>query len=129
MRIRRLLVLASCFLVSVLGASAVKAGGAGTAASGTIAFVGALVEPTCATSAASDLLDAAIRPAAGSVQSYRRRCSGPASAPAHAARTYHASVAHLSRAEPDQVLRYFAGYVRAARPGGADPVLLTQTYE
>jgi type 1 fimbria pilin len=121
--------LIGCFVVSVFGTSAVKAGGGGTIEGGTISFVGSLVEPTCNLSTAPDLLSP-VASAAGMRQSYRRSCSGGTTeVPVNASRTYSASVVHLSSAESDQVLRYFASYVRAAQPRSADPVLVTQTYE
>lgn len=125
---RKWVLLIGCFVVSVFGASAVKAGGGGTIEGGTITFVGMLVEPTCNISTASDLLSP-VASAAGMRQSYRRSCSGTAQAPVNASRTYSTSVVHLSSAESDQVLRYFAGYVRSAQSSTADPVLVTQTYE
>jgi hypothetical protein len=121
----RLFVLAGCFLASALGASGVKAGGGGNTEGGTIAFVGALVAPTCNISTAPDLLGAVI----GAQQLRQRNCSGTTSAPSNASRTYDTSVVHLSSSESDQVLRYFVSYVRAAQAGSADPVLVTQTYE
>ncbi|GLQ49040.1 hypothetical protein ACFFJT_02370 [Dyella flava] len=133
MRGRRWWVLVGCFFVAVLGASVAKAGGSvkaegGSIKGGTITFVGALVEPTCNISAAADLLSTVNR-AARAQQPYQQSCSGTASAPVNASRTYSASVEHLSSTEPDQVLRYFASYVRATQSSGADPVLVTQTYE
>jgi hypothetical protein len=44
-------------------------------------------------------------------------------------RIYAVTVARLSNSESDRVLAYFDNYVRAERPGSADPVLVTQTYE
>jgi hypothetical protein len=127
MRSPRSLVLVSCFLVSVLGASAAKAGGGGTVDGGTIRFSGAVVEPTCsiATQSIPGLT-------AGTVQvrqSLQQSCGGSATAGATASTspTYQVDVVHLSGTEPDQVLRYFAGYVRAAQ-ASADPELVTQTY-
>jgi hypothetical protein len=96
---------------------------------GTISFMGSLVEPTCNLSTAPDLLSP-VASVAGTRQSYRRSCSGGTSqATVNASRTYSTSVVHLSSAESDQVLRYFAGYVRDAQSSTADPVLVTQTYE
>ena len=128
MRGMRLFVLAGCFLVSALGASGVKAGGGGNTEGGTITFVGALVAPTCNISTAPDLLGAVVN-VPGAQQLRQRNCSGTTSAPSNASRTYDTSVVHLSSSESDQVLRYFASYVRAAQAGSADPVLVTQTYE
>jgi type 1 fimbria pilin len=116
-------VLSSCLLVSVLGASAVKAGGGGNI-DGTITFVGEVVEPTCSLGAEQNLVSVAM-----AQQSRQRSCTGANPAAAQASRIYNVGVVHLSSAEPDQVLRYFANYVRVAKSGGADPVLVTQTYE
>jgi hypothetical protein len=129
MRGPRWVLLIGCFVVSAFGASAVKAGGGGTIEGGTITFVGSLVEPTCNISNAPDL-PSPVASAAGTRQSYRRSCSGStAQAPVNASRTYTTSVVNLSGSESDQVLRYFASYVRAAQPSNANPVLVTQTYE
>lgn len=129
MRGARWLVLASCSIAMMFASSAVRAGGGGTIEGGTITFVGALVAPTCNISAAQDLVSVA-RGAAGSSQSRQRACVSTAAAPANAnAQIYSTSVVHLSSAEPDQVLRYFANYVRAAQSSSADPVLVTHTYE
>ncbi|RDS79394.1 hypothetical protein DWU98_17680 [Dyella monticola] len=119
---RRWLVL-GCFVVSALGASAARAGGGGTFEGGTITFVGALVAPTCNLSVVPDVVSTMAQ------QSRQRNCSGTSSASANASGTYTSSVVHLSSSESDQVLRYFASYVRAAQPNNADPVLVTQTYE
>lgn len=128
MRGPRWLVLTGCLLISVFGASAAKAGGGGNIEGGTITFVGAIVEPTCSIAAEPEALGAATG-TTGLHSSLQRVCSGPAGVAVNAARIYDVGVEHLSSAEPDQVLRYFAGYVRAAQPGNADPVLVTQTYE
>jgi hypothetical protein len=96
---------------------------------GTISFMGSLVEPTCDLSNSPDLLSP-VASVAGTRQSYRRSCSGGTTqATVNVSRTYSTSVVHLSIAESDQVLRYFAGYVRDAQSSTADPVLVTQTYE
>jgi hypothetical protein len=120
-------VLSSCLLVSVLGASAVKAGGGGTI-DGTITFVGAVVEPTCSIGAEQDVVSV-VASAAATQQSHQRSCAGANPTSAQVSRIYNVGVVHLSNAESDQVLRYFANYVRAAKSGSADPVLVTQTYE
>lgn len=132
MRGPRWLVLSGCFLVMVAGSSTVKAASveksAGKAVGGTISFVGALVEPTCNISAVPDLVGTDTR-AASTQQLYRRTCSGTTPTPVNASQVYSTSVVHLSGSESDQVLRYFAGYVRAGQSSGADPVLVTQTYD
>jgi type 1 fimbria pilin len=128
MRSPRSLVLVSCFLVSVLGASAVKAGGGGTVDSATIRFSGAVVEPTCSV-ATQSVLDLSANVTQGR-QSLQQSCgrSTTAGATTSATPTYKVDVVHLSGAESDQVLRYFTGYVRAAQ-ASADPELVTQTYD
>jgi hypothetical protein len=128
MRGPRWLVLLVCFSVSAFGPSAVKAGGGGNIEGGTITFVGAVVEPTCSIAAEPDALSAATS-TAGLHVSLQRSCSGPAGAEVDTSRIYDVGVEHLSGAESDQVLRYFASYVRAALPTSADPVLVTQTFE
>jgi hypothetical protein len=123
----RWLVVSSCLMISVLGASAAKAGGGGNI-DGTITFVGEVVEPTCSIGAeaamASTVASVSVAP-----QSQQRSCTGVNPAAVQASRIYRVGVAHLSNAESDQVLRYFANYVRAAKSSNADPVLVTQTYE
>jgi type 1 fimbria pilin len=128
MRSPRSLVLVSCFLVSVLGASAVKAGGGGTVDSATIRFSGAVVEPTCSV-ATQSVMDLSANVTQGR-QSLQQSCGGSTTAGAatSATPTYKVDVVHLSGAESDQVLRYFTGYVRAAQ-ASADPELVTQTYD
>lgn len=130
MRGSQRLVRVACFLVSALGVSAARAGSDGAIAGGTITFVGAIVEPTCSIASTPAVLDLA----AGAIQRHaplQRSCLGPASATSTVgvSRPYTVDVVHLSGSESDQVLRYFANYVRAARQGSADPVLVTQTYE
>jgi hypothetical protein len=130
MRGRRWLVLMSCSFVMMFASSVARAAGGGSIDSGTIRFVGAIVEPTCSAVITSSDLNAVI----GDVhthQSLQRSCSEPATAggAASAYRPYDVDVVHLSTSESDRVLNYFANYVRASRPGSADPVLVTQTYE
>jgi len=130
MRAQRWIVLASCSVAMLFASSAVRAGGGGNVESGTISFVGAVVEQTCSAVAVPDEMDQFVS-AAQAHPSIQRSCSAPSTTgvATDTYRPYDVAVVHLSRAEPDQVLRYFANYVRAARPGAADPVLLTQTYE
>lgn len=123
MRGMRLFVLTGCSAMMIFASFAARAGGGGT-----ITFVGALVAPTCSFSAAQDLPDASTG-SSGTQQSRQRSCSGAKSVSINASRTYNTSVVHLSNSENDQVLRYFASYVRAEQSGNADPVLVTQTYE
>lgn len=130
MRAQRWIVLASCSVAMLFASSAVRAGGGGTVDSGTISFVGAVVEPTCSAVVTPDELNR-IAGAAQTHSSTQRSCSAPSTegAVTDAYRPYDVEVVHLSNAEPDHVLSYFANYVRAAQPGSADPVLMTQTYE
>lgn len=127
MRGARWLVLASCSMAMLFASSAVQAGGGGTVGGGTITFVGALVAPTCNIPSAQDL--GAITGSAGNLQLRQRTCVGAVPASANAAQIYNTSVVHLSNSESDQVLRYFANYVRTAQPTSADPILVTRTYE
>ncbi|QRN53270.1 hypothetical protein [Dyella caseinilytica] len=117
-------------MASTLGMSAAMAGGGGTVDSGTIRFAGAVVEPTCSVASMQGVLNLAA--STGQIHSsLQQNCSDPAAttdATASASRPFQVNVVHLSGAESDQVLRYFAGYVRAAQ-ASADPVLVTQTYE
>lgn len=122
MRGMRFFVLAGCSVAMMFASFAARAGGGGT-----ITFVGALVAPTCSFSAAQDL-GAVSNSSPGAQQSSQRTCSGT-TASINASRTYNINVVHLSNSENDQVLRYFASYVRAEQSGNADPVLVTQTYE
>lgn len=132
MRGQRLLVLAACSVAMMFASSVAKAGGGGTIDGGTIRFVGAVVEPTCSVVTASGDVSLVLS-AAQKHQSLQGNCSAPATAGAasvtDSSRPYDVDVVHLSGSEPDQVLKYFAKYVRAAQPGSADPVLLTQTYQ
>jgi type 1 fimbria pilin len=99
---------------------------------GTITFVGAVVEPTCSVAGTPGDLNQVVS-AAQVHPALQRSCSESVATTAATASTnarpYEVNVVHLSETESDQVLKYFANYVRAAQPGSADPVLLTQTYE
>lgn len=127
MRGMRWLVLAGCSVAMVFASPAATAGGGGT-----ITFVGAVVEPTCSVAGTPGDLNL-VASAAQVHPALQRSCSESTAATTATAganaRPYEVNVVHLSEAEPDQVLKYFANYVRAAQPGSADPVLLTQTYE
>jgi type 1 fimbria pilin len=133
MRGRRWLVLAVCLFGAVPGSAAVKAAGsrAVEAEGGTITFIGAVLEPTCAISAtnAAAVIDGAST-TPGPQHSYA--CTGSASistADVAASRRYALTVTHLTDAEADPVLKYFDGYVRASSAEAPNPVLLTQVYE
>ena len=131
MRGARWLVLASCSIAMMFASSAVRAEGGGTVESGTISFIGAVGEPTCSIAADPVSLSAVIT-ASGSRLSLPRNCLrqvGASPNAADASRIYQVDVEHLSVAEPDRVLNYFASYVRAAQTGTADPVLVTQNFE
>jgi type 1 fimbria pilin len=107
---------------------AVKAGGGGTIEGGTITFVGTVLEPTCSPAALAG--DGLMVNATHAHPSLEQNCSPAAIAgTASNARPYSVNVVPLSNAEPDRVLSYFANYVRTVRPGSANPMLITQTYE
>ncbi|MEW9571970.1 hypothetical protein ABQJ54_09405 [Rhodanobacter sp. Si-c] len=131
MRVPQWLVWVGCFLVSLLASPVARAGGSGTIEGGTITFVGAIVAPTCSIA----FMPGALNPATGADRKHRplqQNCPVPTTAgtATTVSRPYSVSVVRLSTAEPDRVLRYFAGYVLAAQPSGsAGPVLVTQTYE
>jgi hypothetical protein len=125
MRSKQWLIWVGCFLVSALGTSAARAGGGGTVDTGTIRFSGAVVEPTCSVASMQGVINLATS------TTLQQNCADPAAtsdATTSASRPYQVNIVHLSGSEPDQVLRYFAGYVRAAQ-ATADPMLVTQTYE
>jgi type 1 fimbria pilin len=130
MRGLRWFVLAGCSVAIVFASFAAKAGGGGTIEGGTITFVGVVVEPTCSAVVTPGDMDLIVNDAQGH-PSLQRSCSGTMAtgSVASAARPYAVDVVHLSTSESDQVLRYFASYVRAAQPISANPVLITQTYE
>lgn len=96
------------------------------AATGRIVFSGAIVEPTCGVSA--ERVAAWVAAAPGQGQSHPTTCCGSNAAVA-APQMYTVTVAHLSHAEPDRVLRYFSDYVRASQVDAPSPTLVTQTYE
>jgi type 1 fimbria pilin len=126
----RWLVLVGCSVAMVFASPAVRAGGGGTIEGGTITFVGAVVEPTCSVLSAPGDMNQVLS-AAQAHPSVQRSCSNATAAAAatNVSRPYELDVVHLSGAEPDRVLNYFANYVRTAQPASADPVLVTQTYE
>lgn len=132
MRGARWLVLVGCSVAMVFAAPVVRAGGGGTIEGGTITFVGAVVEPTCSVVGTAGDLNLVVS-AAQTRPSLQRSCSNAATtaatASANVSRPYEVDVVRLSGSESDRVLNYFANYVRAAQPGSANPVLVTQTYE
>ncbi|GLQ99492.1 hypothetical protein [Dyella mobilis] len=110
-----------------------QAGGGGSIeGGGTISFIGAVVAPTCSVATDQQSLSALIG-TSGLHPSQSFNCSNPAAgaeaSTADPSRIYAVDVDHLTRSEPDQVLNYFASYVRAAQTGPADPVLVTQSFE
>lgn len=123
------LVVAGClFSALLLNAPVAWAEGAGSIASGTIAFVGAVVESTCDVNAenTADLIAAP-----STVLSQQHACANTAANASLAAapQRYQVSVTSLSDATNDQVLKYFNNYVRDSQGSAAHPVLVTQTYE
>jgi type 1 fimbria pilin len=128
MRSQRWLVVGGC--LALWGSSAVQAAGGGTLEGGTISVMGAVVAPTCSIAANLGSLSAVISASERnpSQQENCTRAVGTAASAPDPSRIYEVNVDHLSASEPDQVLNYFAGYVRAAQPS-ADPVLLTQSFE
>jgi len=111
--------LAGCILATIFGTSTARA------ASGRIAFSGAIVAPTCAASEAH----------IGAVALGQNKTSGwlvcgnPATA-TDAGRVYSVTVASLGTSSTsDRLLNYFTGYVNAAGIGPANPKLVTQTFE
>jgi hypothetical protein len=98
------------------------------AASGRITFSGAIVEPTCSVSTA-DNTAAAVDASQTEVRMDRLACNRSGNASGGASPTYALTVMRLSGSVSDQVLKYFDAYVKEGRSDGADPVLLTQTYD
>lgn len=115
-------VLAGCLCAMLFGVSTAQA------ASGRITFSGAIVEPTCgmnAQSAATLMADASAQGVSHPVT-----CGGSNAVAGTAdAQAYTVTVARLSDAEPDHVLRYFSDYVRASQANAPNPALVTQTYQ
>ena len=98
------------------------------AASGRITFSGAIVEPTCSVSTA-DNTAAAVDVSQTEVRMERQACNRSGNASEGASPIYVLTVMRLSGSVSDQVLKYFDAYVKEGRSDGADPVLLTQTYD
>ncbi|HEV2680956.1 MAG TPA: hypothetical protein VGV14_10690 [Rhodanobacter sp.] len=95
-----------------------------SAAEGRIVFTGAIVESTCSI-ANVEITAAAFAPR---IDTHRLICAARSHA-ADAAPRYSLTDIPLSSSESDQLLKYFDAYVKALRPGAADPTLFTQTYE
>jgi len=112
--------LAGCILATIFGTSTARA------ASGRIAFSGAVVAPTCVASEAH----------IGAVALGQNKTSGwlvcgnPATA-TDAGRVYSVTVASLdSTTLPhDRLLGYFSGYAKASGIDGIKARLVTQTFE
>lgn len=109
---------AACLLCGLVGTGSAEAGG------GRITFSGAVVVPTCNTSIE------VIAPSAILVHprpNLQRSCaeSGPAES---SVSIYTVMARQLTHGEPDHVLNYFEGYIRA-RQADATPVLVTRIYE
>lgn len=119
------LVLLGCSVVMMLASSAATAGDGGV-----IAFSGAVVEFTCSVAIVPEGMGL-VATADSPHTSLRQYCGEPATGGAARGAYWpcHVDVVHLSGAEPDRVLRYFANYVRSALHDSAHPVLVTQTYE
>jgi hypothetical protein len=98
-----------------------------SAASGQIAFSGAIVEPTC-NAPPVEVTMAAYAPGT-ETRARRLACGKLDHAAAGASQRYVLTTEHLSSSVSDRVLKYFDAYVKASQPHAADPVLLTQTYE
>ncbi len=108
-------ILACCVSVGLLFSCAAQA------ASGRVAFSGAVVEPTCSTQAAE-------RTAAMPGASVRLACAGSAAEAATSPQTYTLQMTPLSGAPADRLLNYFAGYARGDNPT-ATAQLATRIYE
>lgn len=124
----RSVILAGCLCSMVFGSAIAHAEGAGSAASGTITFMGAIVAPTCDVAAGPGSLPTVIDGVAASRTQWRT-CAAPGNAVANASRIYAVSVVRLTSTESDPVLKYFDTYVKASGIHAKDPLLVTQTYE
>ena len=91
-----------------------------------IIFSGSIVEPTCSIEAEQSTTVTGVTPTI--TGEARRTCARSVNTTA-ASQIYVLTVMHLSSSMPDRVLKYFDDYVKASRTDGADPALLTQTYE
>lgn len=116
-------VLAGCAFAMILGTSSARA------ASGRIAFSGAVVAPTCAVSQAR--LDALqshqVSTAAAGLQ---LACQGATASAAAAPTTYSLTVTSLDTTTTDnnRLLTYFLDYVNAADKTGTQAKLVTQIF-
>jgi len=94
---------------------------------GRIAFSGAVVTPTC--SIATPVIAMAADVSNAVNETRQLTCATSANASLTMPQSYALTVVRLSSLVPDRVLKYFDTYVKAERPGAADPVLLTQAYD
>jgi hypothetical protein len=111
--------LAGCALIAFIGVSAVRA------ATGRIAFSGAIVEPTCSGESV------AIGPVSASFDGSviaRLSCGRTAADPG---RVYSRTVTHPTAAnlEHDRLLAYFASYAHAAGDGETTVKVVVNTYD
>jgi len=95
-----------------------------SAAEERIVFTGAIVESSCSITA----VESTAAVLAPHTDTHRLICA-PRNRAADAAPRYSLTNKQLSGSESDPVLKYFDAYIKALRPGAADPMLLTQTYE
>ncbi|SFK37786.1 hypothetical protein [Rhodanobacter glycinis] len=108
----------ACLLCGLLAAGPAEADG------GRITFSGAVVVPTCNTTAE---VIASTRVPARLQRRYRQNCAGHGPVESSVS-AYIVTARRLTHAEPDRVLNYFDGYVSASRADAA-PMLITRTYE
>jgi hypothetical protein len=115
--------LASCAWIALITLAGMSSANAAT---GRIVFSGAIVESTCVVSTALVSTWMTTKPIQS--QFHPTACGGSNAVNAVPQR-YTVTVAHLSGAEPDRVLRYFNDYVRASQVNAPSPTLITQTYD
>ena len=111
--------LAGCALIVFVGVSTVRA------ATGRMAFSGAVVEPTCSTEGVP------VGPAAQPIDSStsaRFACGRTAT---DSGRSYSREVTHLTAAdvEHDRLLAYFASYARPGDAGATVAEVVVHTYD
>ncbi len=115
-------VLAGCAFAMILGTSSARA------ASGRIAFSGAVVAPTCAVAGISAESAQSISIHAASAS--REFACGAAAAPAGSAETYKVTVTALDGAtKNDRLLAYFSGYITPAGVAAHAAEVVTQTFD
>lgn len=117
-------------VVGVVGMLCIpRVAAASEAASGRITFTGAIVEATCAASAASIGTDASMPSSRFAMP--RRFACGSAQASADSGRFYSLTVVNLDAAtiNHDRVLDYFAGYMKTMSNNETAARLVTQTFE